>query len=359
MEPLIGMMLGGAIGQGVGGLASLFGGDAGEAEMRQAFALIEAVQDPQFDFRQLTPPQLDFIAQVDPVTYSARVPDDVKLMAESPARANQLKALSGMEAIAERGMPLADQLAAQSAVEQIARSAGGQQNAVMQNLAARGRTGGGMEVAARMEGDRGLNQLRGDMGRGLLEEALQRRFDALESSGAMAGDVRAGDALRESENSRMINNMHQFIAGLETQAERDNAATMMQNSVREAEGRQGVQNANELARADVDQANLDRYNAGHQAISNFQLGRAQAGAEALGGIAQSQRAQDAALQRGATNTMGATGMLGGYLAAGTGGGSGASTPNPGLFSSGPTQSYDWMTGKPMQSTRPAISWFGS
>ena len=68
MDPATFAMLGSAAGEAVGGITNLIRGidDPGKSYLMQALELMQAVRDPQFDFRQLTPPQLQFIGQIDP-----------------------------------------------------------------------------------------------------------------------------------------------------------------------------------------------------------------------------------------------------------------------------------------------------
>lgn len=308
--------IGQAAGSAVSGIVRAIGGgrDPGRADIERAIALLDAVQDPQFDFRQLTAPDLQFLAAIDPVTYEARVPEDVKVAAESSVRPAQLRALAGMEEIGREGMPLADRLAAQSAVEAIASEAGRGQEAILQNLAARGRLGAGMETQARLAGGRDLSQLRAEMGRGLAQEALARRFAGLQSAGAMAGEARGQDIARAVENAQMINNMNQYIAGLQTQAERDNALMEFQRRMTEAQERQDIENQNRLLELDVKRENVNRWNTLQDALADFRMRRATGQGGFARDLATSSRASQAA-REGAQQSMaeGVGGLAGSFF----------------------------------------------
>ncbi len=323
-------MTGMAIGQGagglVGGLANLFGGsgdDPAQGYLLQSLELLQQIQDPAFDFSDLTAPQLQFIAEVDPQTYEARVPEEVKIIAESEARASEERALMGLEDIATGGIPLVDRLAEQSAVEAIAGEAGAAQEGVLSDLAGRGRLGGGTEVQARLEADRDLNSLRATIARELAQDRALRRMDAIGASGQLAGQIRGGDIAREAENAAMINRMNQFIGSLQTDAERFAAQQETANRVREAEGRQRVSDVNRLTAYDVDRENIERRNALQEAIKNFQLRRAGHEVSALGDFGTSRRLERASRERNIENILGSAGGLVGGLAGG-----GAFTPTP-------------------------------
>lgn len=291
-------MAGAAIGSAIAGLMTNIAegsrADPAEEAIREAMELLARVREPNFDFRQLTPAQLQVVSQWDPEFYEAVVPDEVKLIAESAARSDQIGALEAVKQIAAEGLPLADRLAAERSTDAIAQEATRAQDAILENLAARGRLGGGAEVAARMVGDQSLSQMRGEMGRGLAEEALQRRLAALGQQAGMAGDIRGQDFARSARNADLINNFNQYVANVKTRQAQNRADLLNRQREYEAGERQRVSDFNRLEAADTEAENLQRWNALQSELGDFRLRKAGAQQPGYSALSESLRATDAA-----------------------------------------------------------------
>ncbi|MBN1609233.1 MAG: hypothetical protein JW940_21565 [Polyangiaceae bacterium] len=305
---------GAAIGSALGGALGGSGDDAGAKILKRQMQLLQAVRAPNFDFSQLTPAQLEFIAQVDPVFYQASVPDSVKLMAESGARADEYGALQGLQRIGAEGLPLADRLAAGSAVDTLGRGYGNLQQAVLRNLAERGRASGGLGAEMQLSAASDLSDLYGRMGRDVVQQSLQRRMDALGASGQLAGQIRSADQSREAQNAAMVNRFKEFISNARTDQARYAADAVNMNRIREAEGRQAISNANRMNVQDVAESNLNRRNYLEGALADFGLARAGGTSNLAGALAKGARASDARQQELWSQVGTAGGQLAGALA---------------------------------------------
>jgi len=317
-----GALIGAGAGGALSGIANLFSNDdAGVEAIKRGIALIQAVRSPNFDFSELTPAELQFVAQVDPVLYDAKVPEDVRLVAESAFRGNQAGAIAGMEDVSRSGLTMADKLASSQLMDQAAKGDLELQNSIMQNLAMRGRLGGGNEISARLLGGQGVSALRGDIARSLMQQALDRRLGALRDVGSMSAQARGQDLSRGAQNATMLNNFNQYVANTLNEASRFNALSQMEAANRNASERQRISDANALMRYSTEEANLNRRNTLQQTLRDFELRRAMAAAGGYGNIANLQQAQNAAQAQNISAIGQGLGMgLGGLIAGGLGAG---------------------------------------
>jgi len=285
------------------GIANLFGagGRGGEREEREALALWQALQDPNFDWSELTPAQLQFISEVAPEVYDAVVPEGAATAAEGATRADQMRSLGYLQQVQREGMPLADRLAAQQATDAVAAEAGRAQEAVLRSLAERGRLSGGNELQARLLASQGTGQLAADMGVGLAQDAINRRYGAALDAGGLASGIRSQDEALAAENAAMINRFNEMAANLQTDAARYAADARNQASFRNQAERQRIADTNALLRQETQASNLDRRNALASALAGFQFDKTAAQTGQLGNLATRMDARRAAREQNIYN----------------------------------------------------------
>ena len=308
--------LGGAVG-GIIGLATM--GKGGKDELKEAIQLWRDVQTPGYDMRSLSPPQLRILAEYFPETYEAQVPQEVKLAQEEgpEGRQAQAGAVQYLRGVQEEGLPLAERLAAQEAQGRVAQEARSQDEAVMQNLAARGRLGGGTEAALRAgRGQTAANLARG-MGSDLASQAVQNRYRAALDAGQAGGQLRAQDLEKARSNADAVNRFNELTAQMRTQAARDAMEQRAQAQAYNVGTRQRVGEENELARYGTQLENLNRQNQLRGQGFQDTVTKTTGLTGALGGLSQAKYAEQEARLRNAQQIGqgigGAAGGAGGLL----------------------------------------------
>ena len=305
----------GGLGGAIGGLIGYaLAGQGGKGEFEEIVRLWRAIQDPAFDFRSLTPPQLRVVAELSPEIYEARVPHEVKLAVDSPeTRAAQMRSLGYLEQVREEGLPLQDRLRAQELQREVARENRNAQMQVFRNLAERGRLGGGEELAGRMIANQQGAELSRGFGIDLAQMAIKNRLRGAMAAGSLGGQIRGEDIALSSRNADAINRFNEFVATLGTQAARDAALARQQAQGYNVGQRQRVADTNPLLRYETEQANLDRQNRLRQALFSSQLARAgglEGALGGLGGFKERRRAERIALGQAVGEGVGGAAGLG-------------------------------------------------
>lgn len=284
------------IGDTVGSVIALAtAGDGGKKELKEAVALIKAVQSPDFDYSSLTAPQLALIAEYDPVTYDSYLPDDVKVAHDSPElRASLQKGIERYNKIAEEGLPLQTRLAtenAQSAMEQENKRL---RDAAMSDLAARGRLGSGEEFAMKaIAGSQDANLARA-LANDLAAQEIGVRQDAMAQGANLAQSVRAQDWSQQQDTANTVNNFARWLSEMKTQENAANAAEKQRAQAANIQRRQGVADANTMNKYGTALSNLTRRNALEQDRAQFDLSKAAAAGTALTNLSKRKDAEQAA-----------------------------------------------------------------
>ena len=250
----IGGAIGGLIGQATAG-------KGGAGKLKQISKLWKDLTTPGFDYRDLTAPELQMAAEFFPETYEAVVPEDVRMAVAGPeGREAQLTAITGLDEIARGGMPLADRLATQEATFRLSDANNRTNRGIMANMAARGRTGGGAEVAGRLgAGQTGAN-LAAQLGRGIVQESMARRPGALQALAGAGGAMRSADMDEAAENARAVNRFNEVTAQIRNQAARDASSARSQAQAYNVGTRQRLADSNVMNRYQNESENLNRGN---------------------------------------------------------------------------------------------------
>lgn len=281
----VGGDIGGGLGGAIGSIAVLAGagGKGGDKYYREAVQVIRAIQDPNFDFRQLSPPQLQILAEIDPQTYEARVPDEVKLVSDSPElRAAQIRGVQKMEEVGREGLPLEERMAARGINDQMAAEAARANDATLRDLAARGGGGGGTEIAARMQANQYAANRANEQGSDLARDAALNRIRFGETAANMAGQVRGQDLDLRARNAAATNQFNQNVANMITQRNQDAAQERARAQTINAQQRQAVGEQNVMNRYGTQRENLERKNMLEGSLFGARMSKATALATALG-----------------------------------------------------------------------------
>lgn len=320
MSAASGADIGGGIGSLVGGGLLLAGaaGEGGEKYYKQALELWEKLQEPNFDFRELSAPELKMLAEMTAQTYEGETAAPVTQVEGSPEmRESQMRALAQMEEMAREGLPLEDRLAAEGAQRQVMEGARAPGQSLARELRARGRTGGTEAVLRSAQNQQSSNLAR-DLGSDLQRQALQRRLMAAEQSGSFAGATRGQDIMLSQSRADVANRYNEFLSGLRTQAARDAAGARERAQGYNVGTTQRIGDTNVMNRYGTQLSNLQRTNQLEQAKFGASLQKTQGLAGAYTGFGQyedaerDRRAQ--AIQQMATGAGSAAGpfMAGGF-----------------------------------------------
>lgn len=310
----IGGGIGGAIG-GIVGLATM--GKGGEREAKKRVKLWEMLQQPDFDYRELSPPELRMVAEYFPETYEAVVPESVRLTEDSPwARGQQADAVGRLGTYAKEGLPLSERLNAQGMQLRLAGEAGSIDDSIRRNLAARGRLGGGTEAAMRQGSSQVAANLARDMGSDLTQQAIENRYRANLAAGEQAGNLRQGDINLSSNRANAVNRFNEMVADLRNQAARDNWSERTAAQRYNVGTRQGLANENARSRYGVGLENLNRKNALKQGVYDNDVTKLRGQSEALAALSGAKYDEQAARLQNITSIGQGVGQAGGSLLGG-------------------------------------------
>ena len=156
------------------------------------------------------------VAQLNPELETAvnLGPSEMAGIATDPAlRQAQLNALAKLQEVGAAGGRDAQFLAEQSQLESdINRNLRGQQEAIMQNLAARGSAGGGQELVARQMSAQDAANRQAQMAMDAKAQAQQRALQALMQSGQLGGQMQAQDFGQAAQKAQAADAIARFNA---------------------------------------------------------------------------------------------------------------------------------------------------
>lgn len=289
--------VGGGIGGGIANIALLLGaaGRGGKRYLKDALAVYQQLQDPDFDMRDLDPAQYEIAAIMFPEVFEAQVPDSASLIGDSPlARAQQAESVAGLGEISRTGLPEADRLAAEEGARAVRGAQYGGEQSAIRSLRRRGRLGAGQELLAREVGGREASDLAARLGSDLQRQALERRMLALSQYGSAANVLRGQDLGVEQSRADAMNRWKEFSALQRQQAEQYGAGARERAQQYNVGTAQEISNANVSADYATQLANLQRQNDLRQQQYQNQFGRAQGQAGVYGALYQDAEAKQAA-----------------------------------------------------------------
>lgn len=213
--------LGAGLGDLIGGITTLADPPDLKKYSKQELELWRALGLPQYSEETIPWQQLLLQGELDPGLgmYDPVISGDVSTIQEDPAlRESQLRAMLGFERVGREGLPLQDRLLADEAQRAVAGEFGRANEGIMRDFAARGRGGGGTELAARLQASGAGAELARGLGSDLAQMSIQNRLMGMREAGGMAGDIRGMDARTAALNSEMQNRWNQWLSGLQTTA---------------------------------------------------------------------------------------------------------------------------------------------
>lgn len=254
---------GGGIGGAIGGLVgTAIAGKGGEGSLRQAFEIFNKLETSNFDMRSLSPPEIRVFAEAFPQVYDAVIKGQPTLPEVSQeGRGAQLWGLSRFETIAREGLPTAQRMAVDEAQRQVAGGSRAIEDQILQDMAQRGRLGGGDEIAARLAGASASQNLAAEQGRNVAEMSLQNMLAGTQGAFGAGGQIRASDEAMSRSRADAMNRFNELASTLGTNAAAANAAARERVMMFNVGTRQRTGEESALARYGTEESNINRQNA--------------------------------------------------------------------------------------------------
>lgn len=221
-----GAAVGGPWGAAIGGVAGLFGGSDDESGSTLERMLAETKNMPLPVLKEYYPELYKIVAQMNPEMESAvnLGPSEMAGISTDPSlRIAQKAALAKLQGIGDAGGRDSQFLADQARLESdVNTNLQGQEGAIMQNMAARGMSGGGSELAARMQSAQGASNRQAQMGMDAKAQADKRALDAIMQSGDLAGKMQGQDFSQAAQKAQAADAISRFNAANQQQVMSNN-----------------------------------------------------------------------------------------------------------------------------------------
>ena len=311
--------IGGGIGSAIGGIAGLMMDGGVPREYEEVARLWEQLQDPEFDMRTLTAPQLQMVGQIAPEVYDAVLVDGAVLPEDSPLmRRAQTQGLSQMQEISRDGLPLSDRLAADKAQGAITQGFSRAQGAVSQDLRERGRMGAGGELRNRLLAGQNTGELAARMGRDLTADSINNRRSAILASAGMGGQIRGQDNAISGSRASAANRFNEQIMNYQTNSARYAADARARANAYNVGTRQRVADTNTMSTYEAQRSNLNRQNQLRQQSFGNDVTKLTGQSNALMARAGAELAHDSAQQQNVQALGQGIGQAAGGIAGGFG-----------------------------------------
>ena len=267
---------------------------------------------PEIEFQKYsTPEALSYLGNFTPEELQATgLPAGVINQA---MRQKQLQSIGGIQELSETGLSAIDRAALTEIQNQIATQERGQRESILQNMAQRGISGSGQELAAQLQSSQAASQQASTQGMQQAAQAQRARMQALSSLSEMAGGIEQTDFQREAQKQEAQDIINRF-----------NVQNRNVAGLRDLDLQQSLRNEFEREKTRVGQANVDLEN--QERLQNqiknplaqyeMQTGYASGISQGLGGIGQSQTQQQLANQQAMSQGIGTGLNVGGSLAGG-------------------------------------------
>jgi hypothetical protein len=252
----------------IGDLLNQLGGGNDERAMQiQQQMLREAQSIPLPILKEFYPELYQVVAQMNPELETAvnLGPSAMAGISTDPKlRQAQMNALSKLESIGLGEQSAEDQARMANITNDVNTNLQGQQGAIMQNLAQRGMSGGGTELAQRMMASQGAANRQASMAMDAKAQAERRALDAIMQSGQLGGQMQSQDFQQQQSKAQAADAISRFNAqnqqnvigsnvGAKNQAQMYNAGQQNQAGQMNTEARnQATQRNLSLAQQDYE-----------------------------------------------------------------------------------------------------------
>jgi len=292
----------------IGSMASGNDQDRARAAMAQAWQEINAVGAPPDLSAEIIREKLKQVGIYNPKLEDAITQDVSKLsqIKEDPGlRGAQTQALQLLQQRGSTGLSPEDRAAYNQIRNQVAKEDTGRRQRIMQQMAERGMSGSGAELAAQLQSAQSSDQALSESGDRLAAMASQNALQALTSAGNLGGQIRGQDFDVNRTRAAAEDELNRFNTSNQVTRQQRNVASQNQGQLFNLTEQQRIQDENTR----MLNAERDR-----QALAKRQnwldrMSQAQAKANALTGQAQAAQQQaDATKQNWANAASGLGGL---------------------------------------------------
>ena len=143
---------------------------------------------------------------------------------------DQMASLAALKDLAANGgMNGKDQANLSKVQNQVAQADRGRRDAILQNMAARGMSGGGNELLAQLQSNQAATDRQAQQGLDIAGMAQQRALDALMQGGQLAGNIRGQDFGEAAQRAAAKDAVDRFNAAQQTGSNQFNANSLTAN----------------------------------------------------------------------------------------------------------------------------------
>jgi hypothetical protein len=164
-------------------------------------------------------------------------------------RQKQLQAIGGLEETSQTGMSAIDRAALSEIQNQIASQEQGAREAILQNMAQRGMSGSGAELAAQLQANQQASQNANLAGMQQAGQSQQARMQALQNMANLGGQIETTDFERQARQAQAQDAINQFNVQNRNVAQQSNLGNL-----------QNIKNMNVAQQNQINQANVDLRN---------------------------------------------------------------------------------------------------
>jgi hypothetical protein len=175
-----------------------------------------------------------------------------KILRDETQRQNQLNVLQEYQNLSQTGLSAIDRAALAEIQNQIATQERGQREAILQNMAQRGLSGSGQELAASLAASQQATQDASMQGMRQAAMAQQARLQALGNVAQMSQGLEQTDFERAAQQARAQDVINQF------NVQNRNVAQAQNLAAKQAIMNANVEQANRIAQANIDLQNQER-----------------------------------------------------------------------------------------------------
>jgi hypothetical protein len=226
-------------------------------------------------------------------------------------RNKQLQALGGVEELSQTGLSAIDRAALSEIQNEIAMQERGQRESILQNMAQRGLSGSGQELAAQLQSSQAASQLASQQGLQQAAQAQRARVDALSNLSNMATGIESTDFQRQAQKSQAQDVINQF------NTQNRNVAGLRNLDLRQNLQSEFDRERNRIAQANTDIANKEiMQNQVNRPLAQYGLQTQYTSAlgQGIGGVGQTQTQQQLANQQAMSQGLGTGLTVGGTVA---------------------------------------------
>ena len=226
-------------------------------------------------------------------------------------RNKQLQALGGYEQLSQTGLSAIDRAALAEIQNQIASQEKGQRESILQNMAQRGLSGSGQELAAQLQSSQAASQLAFQQGMQQAAQAQQARVNALNNLANLSSGIEQTDFERQAQKAQAQDVINQF------NVQNRNTAGLRNLQTQQDLANMNVQERNRIAQANADLMNKQiMQNKVNRPLAQYglQTDYTSALSQGIGGVGQTQTQQQLANQQAMSQGLGTGLTVGGTVA---------------------------------------------